>query len=59
MSGTAPTSLKEDGTGAIWIVGDGVGKPALKYAPSWNPSMGICMALWVMANTGLALLRVK
>lgn len=44
MSGTALASLKEDGTGAIWIVGDGAGKPALKYAPSWNPSMGICMA---------------
>lgn len=44
MSGTAPASLQEDGSGAVWIVGDGVGKPALKYAPSWNPSMGICMA---------------
>ncbi|TWV13275.1 DUF5125 domain-containing protein [Bacteroidaceae bacterium HV4-6-C5C] len=44
MSGTSAGSLKEDGSGAIWIVGDGVGKPALKYAPSWNPDMGICMA---------------
>lgn len=44
MSGKAPASLQEDGSGAIWIVGEGAGKPALKYAPSWNPDMAICMA---------------
>lgn len=44
MSGNAPASLQQDSSGAIWIVGEGAGKPALKYAPSWNPDMAICMA---------------
>ncbi|WP_234181352.1 DUF5125 domain-containing protein [Bacteroides pyogenes] len=37
-------SLQSDGSGALWIVGEGAGKPALKYMPSWNPNMAICMA---------------
>lgn len=44
MSGTTFASLQEDGSGAIWIVGEGAGKPTLKHAPSWNPDMSICLA---------------
>ncbi len=44
LSGGKPAKLKADGSGAIWAVGNGIGKPALKYAPSWEPSVALCMA---------------
>lgn len=37
LDGDQPASLKSDGTGAIWIIGDGVGKPSYKTNQvSWN-----------------------
>lgn len=44
MVGDQPAKLLDNGTGAVWIVGEGVGKPTLADAPSWNPNMAICMA---------------
>ena len=44
MSGGAPAVMQQDGSGAIWIVGDGAGKPGLQYAPSWDPTKAFCMA---------------
>lgn len=44
LSGGKPAKLATDGSGAIWVVGEGAGKPALKYAPSWEPSIALCMA---------------
>lgn len=44
LSGGQPATLNEDGTGAVWILGDGIGYPSLSNAPSWNPGKGICMA---------------
>ncbi len=36
--------LGAEGTGALWILGDGVGQPtAAANAPGWNPGKGICV----------------
>lgn len=40
----APASLQSDGTGAIWIVGEKVGKPTLDNEVGWNTSKALCMA---------------
>ncbi|MDR1975288.1 MAG: DUF5125 domain-containing protein [Bacteroidales bacterium] len=38
-------TLQEDGTGAIWIIGDGIGKPSVsKNGTGWTTEKGICMA---------------
>lgn len=37
-------SLQEDGSGAIWILGDGFGKPSLANGPGWNAGKGVCLA---------------
>ncbi len=45
LDGNEPASLNADGTGAIWIIGDQVGKPS--YTDNhvgWNPSNALCMA---------------
>lgn len=45
MAGNDVASLQADGTGAIWIIGDQVGKPS--YTDNhvgWNPSGALCMA---------------
>jgi hypothetical protein len=44
MSGNAPATLQADGSGAIWLLGEGAGKPSLANAPGWNPGKGICLA---------------
>lgn len=44
MAGSAEATLQPDGTGAIWIIGDGAGKPTLADSPGWNPANAICMA---------------
>jgi hypothetical protein len=37
--------MKEDGTGAIWIAGWGIAKPAMTTGqPGWNPGKMLCMA---------------
>jgi len=38
-------SLQSDGTGAIWIIGDGVGKPNLSnHHVGWNTDNALCLA---------------
>ncbi len=45
LDGNNPASLKADGTGAIWIIGDQVGKPSYKENHvGWNPSNALCLA---------------
>lgn len=45
LDGNNTASLKADGTGAIWIIGDQVGKPSYKENHvGWNPSNALCMA---------------
>lgn len=45
-SATELATLNEDGSGAIWAIGDmSVGKPTLKNAASWSPEQGgMCLA---------------
>jgi len=45
MSGSNYATLQPDGTGAIWVIGDQVGKPS--YTANhvgWTPANGLCMA---------------
>ena len=35
--------LQDDGSGAIWIIGEGVGNPSLAYQIGWTPENGYCM----------------
>lgn len=44
LVGSEPATLNQDGTGAVWILGDGIGYPTVSNQPSWNPGKGICMA---------------
>ena len=44
LVGSTPATLNTDGTGAVWILGDGIGYPSVSNQPSWNPGKGICMA---------------
>lgn len=45
MSGNDLASLQADGTGAIWIIGEGIGKPAVATNQvGWNPSNALCLA---------------
>ena len=44
MDGNNLAKLKDDGTGAIWIIGDGVGKPNVTTNQvGWNPGKALCM----------------
>lgn len=44
MDGNNLAKLKDDGTGAIWIIGDGVGKPNVtNNQVGWNPGKALCM----------------
>ncbi|MGD9929574.1 MAG: DUF5125 domain-containing protein [Mangrovibacterium sp.] len=45
MSGSSVASLNADGTGAIWVIGDNVGKPSLaENTVGWNTDNALCMA---------------
>lgn len=44
LNGSEKATLNEDGTGAVWILGEGVGFPSISSQPGWNPGQGICMA---------------
>jgi hypothetical protein len=44
MTGGDLAALQPDGTGAVWIIGDGVAKPSLENAVGWSPENGLCMA---------------
>jgi len=38
-----PASLQSDGSGAVWIIGDGVGYPTTANAVGWNTNKALCM----------------
>ena len=45
MSGNNLASLNSDGTGAVWIIGDGIGKPNVSSNHvGWNTDKALCMA---------------
>ena len=40
-----PAKLQDDGTGAIWAIGVGIGKPSVDLLEvGWEPSRGLCLA---------------
>lgn len=39
----APASLQSDGTGAIWIIGEKIGKPTLENQVGWSTEKALCM----------------
>jgi hypothetical protein len=43
MSGSSLATLQSDGTGAIWIIGDNIGKPSLGNTTGWDTGKGLCM----------------
>jgi len=43
-SSNKPASLQADGSGAIWVIGEGVGYPTTANAVGWNTSKALCMA---------------
>lgn len=45
LQGGSPASLNADGTGAIWIIGQNIGKPSVQDREvGWEPSRALCMA---------------
>ncbi|MDR3285918.1 MAG: DUF5125 domain-containing protein [Prevotellaceae bacterium] len=44
MLGNDLAKLQPDGTGAIWVIGEGIGKPSLANEVQWEPANGLCMA---------------
>jgi hypothetical protein len=44
MSGNSLATLQPDGSGAIWIIGNNIGKPSLANTTGWSPDNAICMA---------------
>ncbi len=42
--GGEPATLNDDGTGALWVIGEGVGHPSLSNAVGWTTENAICMA---------------
>ncbi len=45
MDGSNLASLKADGTGAIWIIGEGIGKPSVAANQvGWNTDKALCLA---------------
>ncbi len=45
MAGNELAKLQEDGTGAVWIIGEGVGKPKMSSNQvGWNTDKALCLA---------------
>ncbi|PRY54294.1 uncharacterized protein DUF5016 [Arcticibacter pallidicorallinus] len=45
MNGSGLATLQPDGTGAIWIIGEGIGKPGIATNQvGWNTDNALCMA---------------
>lgn len=45
LSGGSPATLQADGSGAVWIIGDGIGKPSTSTnSVGWNTDKALCMA---------------
>ena len=39
-----PAKLQDDGTGAIWAIGKGIGKPSVTSSEvGWEPSKALCL----------------
>lgn len=45
LNGSDLAALQPDGTGAVWIIGEGIGKPSVSAnAVGWTPEKALCMA---------------
>lgn len=44
LNGNDPATLNDDGTGALWIIGDGIGHPSLSNTVGWTTEKALCMA---------------
>ena len=44
LDGLNPATLSDDGTGALWIIGAGIGHPSLANEVGWTTENAICMA---------------
>lgn len=44
LNGSSPATLNEDGTGAAWIIGAGIGHPSLANEVGWTTEKALCMA---------------
>lgn len=44
LLGSEPATLNTDGTGALWIIGEGIGHPSLSNTVGWTTENAICMA---------------
>ncbi|TDS15823.1 DUF5125 domain-containing protein [Sphingobacterium paludis] len=44
MTGNNLATLHADGTGAIWIIGEGIGKPSLGNQVGWTTEKALCLA---------------
>lgn len=44
LNGNNPATLNDDGTGALWIIGEGIGHPSLANTVGWTTEKAICMA---------------
>lgn len=45
LNGKDPATLQADGSGALWIIGDGIGKPSVSTnAVGWDTNKALCMA---------------
>lgn len=44
LNGSEPAKLNENGTGALWIIGEGIGHPSLSNEVGWTTENAICMA---------------
>ncbi|MCD7936968.1 MAG: DUF5125 domain-containing protein [Tannerellaceae bacterium] len=41
LDGDNLATLKDNGTGALWLLGDGAGKPSISNAPGWGGNEGL------------------
>lgn len=44
LNGNKAATLNNDGTGALWIIGEGIGHPSLSNQVGWTTENAICMA---------------
>lgn len=44
LAGDQPATLNDDGTGAVWIIGEGIGHPSLSNTVGWTTENALCMA---------------
>ncbi|MDE6098718.1 MAG: DUF5121 domain-containing protein, partial [Muribaculaceae bacterium] len=44
LMGSDPATLNDDGTGAVWVIGEGVGQPSLSNTVGWTTEKALCMA---------------